>query len=140
MALPSVPGHGHQKPHAKPTFSRRDFKAHGHPLLFEKDVAEIRAVDFCVAQRACLKLCCLIVERGRASRTAKCRICVARQAQQIHRAVSQHVLIGSAVWHMTGRATLRLNRVMLKDKRTLDVCVALEADRALLRRHSYLLW
>src|ERR1700751_3726144 len=28
---------------------------------------------------------------------------------------------------------------MFKDKRTLDLCVALEADRALLRRHPYLL-
>ena len=92
-----------------------------------------------MAQRACLKLCCLIVERGRASRSAKCRIGVARKAKQVHCTVSQHVLIGSAVWHMAGRAAFGLDRIMFKDERTLNICVALEADRALLRRHPHLL-
>ena len=40
---------------------------------------------------------------------------------------------------MTGCAAFGLDRIMLEDKRALDVRVALEADRALLRRHPYLL-
>jgi len=83
-------------------FSRAGISKLTEPLLFEKDVAKIRAVDFRVAQGARLKLCCLIVERGRASCSAKCRIGVARKAKQVHRTVSEHVLIGPAVWHMTG--------------------------------------
>ena len=64
---------------------------------------------------------------------------MAREAKQVHGTVSQHVLIGSAVWYVTGCATLGFNRVMFKDKRTLNVRVALEADRTLLRGHPYLL-
>ena len=90
-------------------------------------------MDFCVAQRACLKLCCLVVKRRRAGRATKCRIRMAGEAQQIHCAVAQHVLIRPAVRHMARRAAFGLDRVMFKDKRAPDVRVALEADRALLR-------
>lgn len=79
------------------------------------------------------------MERGRASRSAKCRIGVAREAKQVHCAVSQHVLIGSAVRHMARRAAFGLDRIMLEDKRALNVRVTLEANRTLLRRHPYLL-
>ena len=58
---------------------------------------------------------------------------MAGQAQQIHCAVAQHVLIRPAVRHMARRAAFGLDRVVLEDKRALNVRMTLEANRTLLR-------
>lgn len=64
---------------------------------------------------------------------------MAGEAQKIHCAVAQHVLISPTVRHMAGRAPLGLDRIMLEDKRALNVGMTLEANRTLLRRHPHLL-
>src|SRR5215470_11198884 len=92
--------------------------------LFEENVAEVRAVNLGVAKRAGLELSGLVVEGRRAGRSAEHGIRVAREAEEIHCAVAQQVLVGPAVGHVTGLAALGLHRVVLENKRTLFIRVA----------------
>ena len=107
--------------------------------LSEVDIAEIGAVDLCMAKGACLVLRRLVVERRRAGRSAEHRIRVARDAEQIYGAIPQQVLVGSPVGHMAGLAALGLDRFVLEYERTLLIGMALKADSALFRRVPHLL-
>lgn len=92
-----------------------------------------------MAQRACLELGCLIVERWGAWRGTEGRIRVALEAEQIDRAQSQHVRVWSAVQHMARLAALGLDGVVLENEGTLLIRVALKTDGVLLCGRAHLM-
>ena len=85
---------------------------------------EIRAMNRCVAYRARLILRCLAVKvrcsRGPAERGSG----VALQANDVQIAGLDQSGIGRTVWRMAGHATLGLDWLVLKNKRSLFVSVA----------------
>ncbi len=91
-----------------------------------------------MAQRACLELGCLVVEGRGARRGAECGVRVALEAEQVHRAQTQHVGVWSAVRDMARLAALRLDGIVLENEGALLIRVALKADGVLLRGGAHL--
>jgi len=108
-------------------------------VLFEEKAIKVGPVNLAVAQRACLEESVLIVETRSTRRSAKRRLRVALQAEQIHVTDLQHMRVGSAVDSVAGLATLNLDGFMFEDEWSLLISVAGKADNILGRRRSDLL-
>ena len=85
---------------------------------------EIRAMNCCVANRACLILRGLVVKVRRPGSGAEGRASVALQAENVQIASLDQARIWRTVRRMTGHATFRLNRLVFEDKWPLFVRVA----------------
>lgn len=94
-------------------------------------------MNLCVTKRARLELSGLVMKRGRAGRIRKRRR-MARQAQEVDVAQFQKVRIGRAVRRVARLATLDFHYLVLEDKRSLFVRVALKAREVLRGRTAQL--
>ena len=130
-----------------PTISRRLLQPHPVSLsapsfiavLFEEGSVEIGSMNLAVAQRACLEKRILVMETGGSGRSAKARLSVTLQAQQIYVAYLQHMGIGSSVRNVAGLASLDLYRLMFENKGAFFVGMACKTNDVLRRRRPYLL-
>ena len=118
------------------------FRAHG-PILFysltEKDRTRSRPVDLDMAIRAVCRLRIQVVLRaGGLFRAHTVRHAVTGQTELCYTARNQQTRVGGTVRSVTGDAPLGLNRSMLVNKRTLFVCVTLDARCIRARRQSSL--
>ena len=84
-----------------------------------------------MANRACLELGGLIVERGSSGRRTERRIGVALHAQDVDVGEFQKMDVGGAVRRMAGHAAFGLDRGVLEDEGTALIDVAGEADGVL---------
>jgi len=96
-------------------------------------------MNLAVAKRACLEESILVVKARCPRSSAKTRLCVTLQAEQIYVAHLQHVRIRATVSNMARLASLNLYRLVLEHIRPLLVGMALEADKILGGRGAYLL-
>ena len=82
-----------------------------------------------MTNRACLVLCCLIVEIGRSRSRTKGGSGVTLQTQNIQVAGLDQARIRRSMWRVAGYATLSLDRQVLENERSLFIRVAGVADR-----------
>ena len=85
---------------------------------------EIRAMNGCMANRARLILRCLAMKVRRSRGAAERGSGVALQADNVQVAGLNQSGIRRTVWGMAGHATLRFDRLMLKNEWPLFVSVA----------------
>jgi hypothetical protein len=105
----------------------------------EKDGARSRAVDFDVTVRAVRVLCVQVVLwTSRLVCTNTVRDTVASQTELRYSARNQQTRIGRTVRGMTRNAPISLDRGMLVNKRSLLVCVTLDAGSVGAGRESRL--
>ena len=105
----------------------------------EEHRAEVRAMNLGVADRACLVLVGLIMERRNAGSLPSCINGVTPQAQKVHVVNLQQTRVGRSMRCVAVKATLaRLDRCVLKHKRAHRVRVAFCADLELARSGTQL--